>query len=493
MLTPKRIPGATWGEAWPGGLLITTQTVPPGCNNTPIQIRVASDGRIVGKTQQGFNIPYWNGTKWTDIYVGVTPNFPVAFHPTSGEIYLALADIHVFDRNGKFVRTQPWTYASSGIKQVLSDGSVVSGDASYGYHKLEGQEELVGILHIGQGLTGGVVAVGPNDDRHYLCDGVPMDPGPLSNMIGDRLVIYWTDYHNGFLIETTTQEILTLPDKVSIVVSTPPIATAPPSQSPPTPSPAPQPSEPPVSDSTPFDWQTVQFLGGSPNVAGWAETTRITRVSWDQKGLELDFSARDTWPDVVYPGWQGPLQFTVWLVQPDGKGGWVTAGFIQCWKGLTEIGGDMTDPTQIGRNWAYFVNPPMHQPAAGERIGVFVTSGNQRKGDQHQITERSNVVFMPWTPGATFTFSGDPIPAPTPEPTPTPTPTPQPTPTPVPADDPRFAQLQAEIDALKAQVAALPAPTPIPDLSKVAHKGDKVTVTETLFGTKLVAHGTIDL
>ncbi len=56
-------------------------------------------------------------------------------------------------------------------------------------------------------------------------------------------------------------------------------------------------------------------------------------------------------------------------------------------------------------------------------------------------------------------------------------PMPPPDPPPSPSPDPRFAALQAEIDAIKAQLAALPPPGPPVDLSAYAKHGDAVTVT----------------
>lgn len=56
-------------------------------------------------------------------------------------------------------------------------------------------------------------------------------------------------------------------------------------------------------------------------------------------------------------------------------------------------------------------------------------------------------------------------------------PTPPPDQPPLPSPDPRFAALQAEIDAIKAQLAALPPPGPPVDLSAYAKHGDAVTVT----------------
>lgn len=231
-----------------------------------------------------------------------------------------------------------------------------------------------------------------------------------------------------------------------------------------------------------FSWDSLQIVGHSPDVRGWAETTAITRVAWASDGLELTFSAQATWPNDIYPGFSGPLQFTIWLVQPNGDG-WAGMGIIQCWKGLSAAGGDMTDPMQIGKNWVYYANPPMHQPVPGEQIGVFVTQGNQRMTDAHTVAERSNVVFMAWQPGGVFTFADSPIII-----------VPPSTGGGIPSDSDLAAQV-ADLQARVLKLETAPAPIlPPPTLpATLAHKGDGVTVHATLpFLGNVTAKGTID-
>jgi len=48
-----------------------------------------------------------------------------------------------------------------------------------------------------------------------------------------------------------------------------------------------------------------------------------------------------------------------------------------------------------------------HQPAPGEQVGFFVTAGDQRAKDVRAVTERSNVVLIPFPTdgGAYYPFS----------------------------------------------------------------------------------------
>src|SRR6185369_5294109 len=87
-----------------------------------------------------------------------------------------------------------------------------------------------------------------------------------------------------------------------------------PSPQPPAPPPVPTPSGP----SDAIDWNSVIITAGSPrDVANWAITTTITGMDFRGDGVRVDFSKKDgpgRWPDVVPPGWDGALQYTLWMV-----------------------------------------------------------------------------------------------------------------------------------------------------------------------------------
>lgn len=155
----------------------------------------------------------------------------------------------------------------------------------------------------------------------------------------------------------------------------------------------------------------------SVDVSGWAETTTITALSLQPSGVHVEFTQPTRWPDVTPPGWTGSLQFTLWpVVTIDGQP--YAAGCIEFWSepGLRN-GGPVCDPGQLPGNWYDKMAAPLHgyQPQPGERVGWFITSGDQRLKDVHAVTERSGIVWTPFTYGD-YTFAQTPVPPPTPVP-----------------------------------------------------------------------------
>ncbi len=175
----------------------------------------------------------------------------------------------------------------------------------------------------------------------------------------------------------------------------------------------------------------------SPNVLSWPVTTTITRLELRSTGVHAEFTKQNDWPNVTPPGWQGPLQYTLWLFLNIG-GDWYASGIIQFWRGLDVNGGDVTANNQIALNWVYDDRwGPMvkHQPAVGERVGFMVSAGNARGQDDHVVAERSNIVEIgfPATAGTVYppflwVEGSAPVPVPAPIPAPVPTPTPAPLP-----------------------------------------------------------------
>lgn len=186
--------------------------------------------------------------------------------------------------------------------------------------------------------------------------------------------------------------------------------------------------------------QSLMLEGGSPSVADRAQTATITQVNFTPTGLVIDFTKRDgpgRWPDVVPPGWDGPLQYTVWIgMQLQGQ--WHVCAVLEFWYGRglwadQDAGGDATSNQQIQRNWTYFCGPLARQPNPGEPVLFLVTAGDQRRMDVAAVRERSNLVVIPFPASAPAVFPMGSIPTPIPTPTPVPTPSPVPAPPPVPA------------------------------------------------------------
>jgi hypothetical protein len=134
----------------------------------------------------------------------------------------------------------------------------------------------------------------------------------------------------------------------------------------------------------------------APDVRGWKETSRITRVAFDGKLTTIEHTQQDTWPEFRPAGWQGDLQATVWLFLSRGDR-WVGSAFIQLWKGAHQIG-DL--PNDFHKNWYYGTRwTPMEQHGPirqGEPIGFLVSSGNCRDSvGPFSVMERSNLVIVP--------------------------------------------------------------------------------------------------
>jgi hypothetical protein len=152
-------------------------------------------------------------------------------------------------------------------------------------------------------------------------------------------------------------------------------------------------------------------------VEAWPVTTAITRVDVRPSGFHLEFAKRSgagRWPDVVPPGWEGPIAFTVWLgAQVNGQ--WHVAASLNVWleEGDGSYGGPVADPVQYASN-LYYLDPALqgHTPQVGEAIALFVTAGAQRGVNAFLVAERSAVITfpMPGPAGATYTFESAPPP-----------------------------------------------------------------------------------
>jgi hypothetical protein len=165
-----------------------------------------------------------------------------------------------------------------------------------------------------------------------------------------------------------------------------------------------------------IDLSTVTIVN-SPDVRAWPVTATITRLELRPTGVHVAFTKEDgadRWPDVHPPGWDGPLQYTLWLVECI-SGRWFASGIIEFWFGLDESGGPVCTPGQIPTNWCYdgrWGAMNGYQPAVGEPVGFMVTAGDARGKDVHAVAERSQVVvvaFPAWS-GGVFTFAAAPDP-----------------------------------------------------------------------------------
>jgi hypothetical protein len=199
----------------------------------------------------------------------------------------------------------------------------------------------------------------------------------------------------------------------------------------------------------------VEVCDGHREMLAWPATSTITKLIVQPTDTFIEHTKTpDGWPEVTPPGWQDPLQYTLWPVYLV-NGRWMTAGSIQFWKFRNGTGSPLHS---LAADW---LPPgcPRVQPTPGQQIGFFVTAGNQRISDDHVVMERSNVVLITYPAGENqvFTFAAAPPPVVTPPPVivvPPPVVTPPAPPTnPMPPQDSGY-QLSAKIDALAQQLAA---------------------------------------
>lgn len=223
---------------------------------------------------------------------------------------------------------------------------------------------------------------------------------------------------------------------------------------------------------------SVEILN-SPDVRGWAETATITRLEFRVGGVHVEHTKREgpgAWPNFRPPGWDGDLQYTLWLIEQV-QGRWFASGGIQFWQACDQNGGS---PENFAAGWYYAADrwAPMtgHQPAPGDLVGFMVTAGDARNNGTQTVQERSNVVAIP------FPRSGDVYVA-TPEDIPVPVPGPSVTP----ATAPPWA-----LDALRRLSDLEHRMDELGDVKELARRGDLVSVKGMArFVGEVVSKGTL--
>ena len=83
-----------------------------------------------------------------------------------------------------------------------------------------------------------------------------------------------------------------------------------------------------------FDVSAAKIVG-APDARPWPITTALTQVSFDGSVTRVNFDKKDgpaRWPDVTPAGWDGPLQYTIWLFLRSAVES-VGSAFVQMWHG----------------------------------------------------------------------------------------------------------------------------------------------------------------
>jgi hypothetical protein len=168
----------------------------------------------------------------------------------------------------------------------------------------------------------------------------------------------------------------------------------------------PEPTPPPTSADAIDLSAAIVASGDCPSVAHLPILSAMSVISLidvgaDGQGFAMNFDGRDTWPGVVPPGWDGPINHTLWIAELIG-GVWYV---LPIKEGLGDYCtlGPILNPGQIPENLTYFAGSPMkgYQPRPAEQIGFFATTGDTRRMNLQPQTGagRTNVVLVPFTAG----------------------------------------------------------------------------------------------
>ena len=157
-----------------------------------------------------------------------------------------------------------------------------------------------------------------------------------------------------------------------------------------------------------FNFATARIWDNPSDLGTWPIGARITYLEFTGFSMRVDFDRREgpnRWPDVVPPGWNGALQYTLGMCR-NIAGEWNCSAVVQFWYGRSL---DETAPaSRFWREWWYdggrwgplASNPPQE----GEMVGIFVAAGDLRqrgftRASCPRVCEVSNVVLVPFTSG----------------------------------------------------------------------------------------------
>ena len=112
-----------------------------------------------------------------------------------------------------------------------------------------------------------------------------------------------------------------------------------------------------------IDMRSVIVRGPGGDVANWPVTTQIRVIDGNFGGWFVDFDAKSRSPEAVPAGWDGGIQYTLWIVEKI-NGQWFTAGGVEYWRGLARQGGP---PSRLAGNWYAAPRSGANCPATSPR------------------------------------------------------------------------------------------------------------------------------
>ena len=158
-----------------------------------------------------------------------------------------------------------------------------------------------------------------------------------------------------------------------------------------------------------FNFRSARIWDNPRDLGSWPVAARITSIEFTGGAMRVEFDRRtgaNRWPDVVPPGWNGPIQYTLGLCL-NINNQWNCSAVVLFWPGR-----DLNDsgpPSTFWYEWWYAPDRwgPMvfYRPREGETVGVFVAAGELRGRDFAlptcpRVCEVSNVALVPWTTGS---------------------------------------------------------------------------------------------
>ena len=135
-----------------------------------------------------------------------------------------------------------------------------------------------------------------------------------------------------------------------------------------------------------FAFTRAIIVNSPPGITSWPITAGITSVRFmPPGGWVVDFDRRlggNAWPSVVFPGFTGPLQYTLGLCRKLTPS-WVCSSVVEFWQMRIEEEGphSASGPSEISREWFYdgrWGALAGWQPQPGEEVGVYIQACDGR-------------------------------------------------------------------------------------------------------------------
>jgi len=168
--------------------------------------------------------------------------------------------------------------------------------------------------------------------------------------------------------------------------------------------PTPEPTPPPQQGGDAFDiTRAVIASADCPSPASLPILATLSEIVLTQaeQGYAHNFPGRDTWPGVIPPGWDGPINHTLWMCEYIGAQ-WYMLPIKEALGDYCTLGPILT-PGQVPQNLTYFAASPMlgYQPRVGELVGFFATTGDTRRMNVQPLGHvgRTNIVTVPFAAG----------------------------------------------------------------------------------------------